>query len=123
MDEINQLPFSNNSFWLVMGSALVLYGIRFSTHDIDLGCTNSLFNDLINNGYSVALSRSGRERIDYSSTVHIYRNWPVDKIEYINGIPVADLFSIIRDKTSFGRPKDIADVKLIQEYLKGADKV
>ena len=32
--------------WMITGSAMVLYGIREQTHDIDLGCTKQLADRL-----------------------------------------------------------------------------
>lgn len=114
-----QLPFHKNSFWVVMGGALVLHRIRNTTADIDIGCTNELFEQLKGCGYEISISRSGLERIDYSALVHIYNKWPTDSIENIDGISVASLASIIKDKQHFGRPKDLADIELIQQSLKG----
>ena len=115
---LSQLPFPPNSFWIVMGGALVLHGIRDTTRDIDIGCTNELFELLKSTGYNVRISRSGQECIDYCDIVHIYREWKADSFVIIDHIPVVDLLSIIKDKKALGRPKDLADIDLIQEFLK-----
>lgn len=118
---VSQLRFPQNSFWLVMGGALVMHGVRHTTKDIDIGCNNNLFEQLKSRGYDVSISRSGRERIDYTDLVHVYKDWSVDSINVIDGIPVASLTSIIKDKQSFGRSKDIVDIELIRQALKGID--
>ena len=43
----------------------------------------------------------------------------IEKAEMIHGIPFAPLSEVLKWKLAFGRPKDIADVQLIQAYLKG----
>jgi len=115
-DTVRNFPFSRDTFWLVMGGALVIYGIRDFTNDIDIGCTEGLFNQLKEEGYETHLSKSGLIRIDYSQVVHIYKNWMVDRINYIDDCPVSDLESIIKIKNQFGREKDIEDIALIFQY-------
>lgn len=100
-----------------MGGALVLHKIRNTTSDIDIGCTNVLFEQLESSGYRVCISKSGRKRIDYNDIVHIYKGWTVKSITYINGFSVASLSSIIEDKQRLGRPKDITDIALIQQII------
>ena len=118
---ISQLPFPRNSFWVIMGGALVLHGVRDVTNDIDIGCNNTLFEQLQSCGHVVSISRSGKERIDYTDLVHIYREWVVDSIDLIDNVQVASLKSIIKDKQLLGRTKDIQDIELIQQFLKGVD--
>ena len=116
---LNNLSFPKNSFWLIMGSALVFHGIRDCTQDIDIGCCNQLFEELKSKGYTVYKSRSGKEKINYSDSIHIYRNWETTNVIFIDGIPVADLKSILKDKKKLGRPKDIIDISIIEKHLKG----
>ena len=42
----------------------------------------------------------------------------IDDAEIIEGYPFVKLEKVIEWKTSFGREKDLKDLKLIEEYLK-----
>jgi len=113
------LPFPINDYWVVMGAALVMHNVKEVTHDLDLGCTFTLFNSLVALGFVPKISQSGRQRVDYSEIVHFYLEWPVDSLESIDGIQVASLQSVINDKRLLGRDKDLYDIQLIEAFLKG----
>lgn len=116
--KLMDFPIDSSSYYLIMGSALVMYGIKETTNDIDVGCISEAFDSLINNGFKPDKSRSGIDKIVFSQDINIYREWKTDYVLYINGIPVADLKSIMDDKIRFGRPKDTEDVKKIMEFIK-----
>lgn len=118
MKILKDFPIDRSSYYLIMGSALVLYGIRNETNDIDIGCTKEVFNSLLENGYQAIESRSGLEKIIYSQDISIYKEWKVNEVMFLEGIPVADLKSILNDKIRFGRKKDVEDIIKIKELLK-----
>lgn len=117
IDEIRHLDFPMGSYWLVMGAALVLYGVKGTTNDIDLGCTSDLFNTLIAKGSKLVFSNSGKDKIALGNCIHIYREWKVDNTVLIDGIPVADLNSVIHDKEMIGRAKDLEDIIAIRKFI------
>lgn len=45
-------------------------------------------------------------------------NWFVDEIIIADGLPVASLESIRKQKMQLGREKDIKDIKMIEKYIK-----
>ena len=47
IQKVHALGFPIEDFWLVTGGAMVLYGIKNETHDIDLGCSKRLADRLI----------------------------------------------------------------------------
>ena len=51
IQKIQALGFPEEDYWLVTGGAMVLYGIRNETHDIDLGCSRKLADRLEAEGY------------------------------------------------------------------------
>ena len=115
---LKQLPFSKEEYWLVTGAALVLYNIREETSDIDIGCTNDLINKLINQGYEYKILNDNTKYIKYNRNIEIYENWLFDKVDYIDEIPVISIKGLIEMKNKLGRPKDLEDIKLINNYLK-----
>lgn len=42
----------------------------------------------------------------------------IDNAEIINGVPFVKLEEVIKWKKAFGRPKDLEDIKRIEEFLK-----
>lgn len=60
--KLNEFPYSRDDYWVITGSAMVLYGIREETHDIDIGCTSAMADKLESEGYSYKLTESGNRR-------------------------------------------------------------
>lgn len=114
---VKALPLSAESYWLVMGAALVMHGIREETRDIDIGCTPEAFDALIKLGYHATTSRSGLRKLSLSTGVTVYEGFYTQDIICIDGVPVSDLTSIKRIKAFFGRKKDLADVEQINLHL------
>ena len=42
INKLKDFPYSRDEYWVITGSAMVLYGIREQTHDIDMGCTSAM---------------------------------------------------------------------------------
>lgn len=49
--------------------------------------------------------------------IEIFENWDVLGIDYIEGIPTANIESIREMKMQMGREKDLEDVKLIDDMF------
>ena len=47
---LKEAAFDSNEYWVTSGAAMVLYGIKDVTRDIDLGCTSRMADDLENQG-------------------------------------------------------------------------
>ncbi len=116
-DIMSTLPLSAGSYWLVMGAALVMYGIRETTDDIDIGCTPEEFDLLVKTGYHALISKSGLRKLCLKENVSLYEGFYKRNIMYIDGIAVSDVESIRTIKAYFGRAKDLADIELIDRYL------
>ena len=114
---VKALPLSAESYWLVMGAALVMHGIREETRDIDIGCAPEAFDALIKLVYHATTSRSGLRKLSLSTGVTVYEGFYTQDIISIDGIPVSDLVSIREIKLFFGRKKDLADVEQINLHL------
>lgn len=105
-----------DSYWVLMGAAMVLYGIKEETSDIDLGCTDALFERIRHAGYPVTTSGTGKKKIRLSDEVVIYRDWECGSVECIDGLPVCDINTIIKNKQELSREKDLVDLQLIACY-------
>ena len=116
LQRLQELPFSKKEYWVVAGSALVLHGFRPQTHDIDLGCSTLLADQLEQQGYVVSRCKDGTRQILYSNDVEIFENWIEGAVEIISGVPVVCVDGLIQMKKKLGREKDLADITRINAY-------
>ncbi|MCI9439236.1 MAG: hypothetical protein HFH85_19215 [Lachnospiraceae bacterium] len=112
---LQELPFSEQEYWVIAGSAMVLHGFRSQTHDIDLGCSTLLADILEQQGYTVSRYEDGTRKILYSEDVEIFENWIEGTVEIISGVPVVCVDGLIRMKKKLGRDKDLTDIALIEK--------
>ncbi len=117
---LGELAFPEGEYWVVAGGAMVLYGFRPQTHDIDLGCTPRLADELERQGRRVSRGADGRRKIAYSDDVELFENWLEGEVETVDGVPVVSVDGLVRMKKKLGREKDLADIALIEAARKGA---
>lgn len=115
LQQLRKLPFSDREYWVVAGSAMVLHGFRAQTHDIDLGCSTLLADELEQQGYAVSRCDDGSRKIIYSENVEIFENWIEGTVEICSGVPVVCADGLIRMKRKLGREKDLSDIALIEK--------
>lgn len=115
LQQLRKLPFSDREYWVVAGSAMVLHGFRAQTHDIDLGCSTLLADELEQQGYAVSRCDDGSRKIIYSENVEIFENWIEGMVEIRSGVPVVCADGLIRMKRKLGREKDLSDIALIEK--------
>lgn len=119
---LREKNFSKTEYWIVTGTALVMHGVKDETKDIDLGCTTKLFEELIKNGQKVKLTKDNTRSMVVDNVIELFENWNVDNIEFIEGLPVGTLESIIKLKLGLGREKDLKDIEMINEFLDKRNK-
>lgn len=115
LQRLRKLPFSEKDYWVVAGGAMVLHGVRPQTHDIDLGCSTRLADELEQQGYVVSRCEDGTRKISYSENVEIFENWIEGTVEMVNGVPVVCVDGLIQMKKKLGREKDLADIALLEK--------
>lgn len=118
IQRVKALPFPETEYWVVAGGAMVLHGFRPLTHDIDLGCTTVLADELKRQGYPVSRCEDGTRKIVYSEDVEIFENWLEGTVETVSGVTVVCEEGLIRMKKKLGREKDLADIALIKRSEK-----
>lgn len=114
IEKLKALSLPKKEFWVVAGSAMVLYGFRNETNDIDLGCTTFLADQLEQQGYPVFNCNDGTRRIVYSKEIELFENWLEGKVEIIYDLPVVSVSGLIEMKKKLGREKDLEDLALIK---------
>lgn len=117
ISKLRQLNFNINEYIVIAGAALVLHGVKDRTADIDLSCTSKMFNELISRGKNFKINYLGYRYISFDIDIEIFEEYGVYNINFIDGIPTADLQSIRKMKMELGRDKDLEDIKLIDKLL------
>lgn len=112
---LEELHLDDTKYWLITGGAMVLYGLREQTSDIDLGCTSDLADLLQQEGFPVERMPDGTRKIVVAEDVEIFENWLEDKVERFEGVPLISIQGLIEMKRALGREKDFRDIQLILE--------
>ena len=120
LERLRALDWPADEYWLVAGGAMVLYGLRAETHDLDLGCTTARADALAAAGvpFEEMSDGSGR-RFTVSGDVEAFENWLMDRVELVDGVPVVSLQGLREMKRALGRGKDLRDVARIDAFLQG----
>jgi len=128
---VKSLGLPQGSFIVVGGSCLAVRGIRES-NDIDIVVTPELFDALKQQGWGIDqdfFKKWGRERVvrrPFEVIVDMViekENRRITSIEAIAGaeliddIPFLPLETLLFFKRDTSRPKDLADIELIEKYL------
>ncbi|HET9850475.1 MAG TPA: hypothetical protein VFP35_02515 [Candidatus Saccharimonadales bacterium] len=126
ISKVKALNLPANSYVVFGSCPLAVAGIRPSD-DIDLFITPELFS---------ALKQNGWQEVDKGSAVNplrhdifeAYDNWDIGdyrptvaqllaSADIIDGVPVVSLAEVRKWKQAMGRPKDRADIHLIDQFL------
>ncbi|MBP5399800.1 MAG: hypothetical protein J6Y53_05240 [Alphaproteobacteria bacterium] len=115
---LSSFPYDCKEYWLVTGAAMVLYGIKKQTADIDLGCTSELADKLEAEGYLLRKTKDGKRYFKYGNNIEIFEEWLCDTVKIIDKIPVVSIKGLIEIKQNLGREKDMKDIELIRSFIK-----
>ena len=97
---LSSFPYDNKEYWLITGSAMVLYGIKAQTSDIDLGCTAEMADKLEAEGYLYKRTEDGKRWFKYGDYIEIFEEWLYDSVKIVEGTPVISLKGLIEMKKS-----------------------
>ncbi|MBR0162978.1 MAG: hypothetical protein IJQ02_17125 [Oscillospiraceae bacterium] len=115
--KLRVFPYDPAEYWAIMGSAMVLYGFREETHDIDLGCTKKLADELEAAGFLYKIMDDGNRWFRLDEKLEVFENWLHDHVVFVDGVPVISVQGLLQMKQVLGREKDLRDIRLIQEKL------
>ena len=108
--------FDGKEYWVLTGAAMVLYGIKDNTKDIDLGASSEFIDELISKGYNYDFCDDGTRKICFDE-FEIFENWIYGSINHIENIPVISLEGLIELKRNLGREKDVTDIEMIKKFI------
>lgn len=128
IEEIKKLNLPKDSYVVIGGSSLAVRGIR-ETADIDLVVSKDLLEE-----YKQKEEWHIHPRLDTTKEpgltnglVEMYPDigYGIDdtfeemrnRVDIINGIPVASLEDILKIKETYKREKDLRDIELIRKYI------
>lgn len=118
LERLRALDWPVEDYWLVAGGAMVLYGLRPETHDLDLGCTTARADALEAAGVPFEeMSDGNGRRFIASGDVEVFENWLMDRVELVDGVPVVSLKGLREMKLALGREKDLKDIARIDASL------
>ena len=119
IEKLSAFPYDRGEYWVLTGGAMVLYGVRPETGDIDLGCSRALADRLEAEGYLCGRRDNGRRWFRYGTDIEIFEEWLCDRTETVAGFRVISLKGLIEMKTALGRDKDLRDIALIRSFQNG----
>ena len=118
LQKLRDLSWPIRDYWLVAGGAMVLYGLRDETRDLDLGCTTARADALAAAGVPFRQMDDGSGRwFTLDGDVEVFENWLCDRAELVEGVPVISLQGLRQMKAALGREKDRRDMALIDALL------
>lgn len=117
LDLLRGTAFDKTEYWVTSGAAMVLYGLRDRTRDIDLGCASPMADRLERKGYPVEILQDGSRKIVFSDAIELFETWLEGDVVLLEGLPVVSLDGLLKMKEALGREKDLEDIRLIKEQL------
>ena len=114
---LKNFPYDRGDYRVVTGGAMVLYGLREDTHDIDLGCTSKMADRLEAEGYLHQVMPDGNRWFRLDKDTEVFENWLYGAPVMIDGIPVISLSGLLEMKQKLGREKDLRDMELIRGHM------
>ena len=117
LDCLSEFPYDRNEYWVITGGAMVLYGIREQTVDVDLGCSKRLADLLEADGRLFRRTDNGKRWFKYGENIEIFEEWLTDTVETVCGFRVVSVKGLIEMKQELGRDKDKKDIELIKAFI------
>ena len=117
LDQLKAFPYDRTEYWVVTGGAMVMYGIKEQTGDIDLGCSVKMADLLESDGYLFGRTKDGNRWFKVGESIEIFESWLYDSTIEIDGLRVISLNGLIEMKEKIGREKDFQDISFIRSFL------
>ena len=115
------LPYDPAEYWLLAGGAMVLYGFREETGDIDLGCSSALADRLEAEGCLCRVRENGKRWFKPAADLELFEDWRAGEVCRVEGVPVISVPGLLQMKRELGREKDLRDIALIEAALPRAE--
>ena len=110
-------PYDKKEYWLITGGAMVFYGIKEETPDIDLGCSAALASLLERDGFLYRLTDDGKRWFKCGESIELFEGWMSDAVATFEGVRVVTIEGLLEMKRRLGREKDLRDIERIERWL------
>lgn len=110
-------PYDKKEYWLITGGAMVFYGMKEETADVDLGCSAALADRLEKDGFLYRRTDDGMRHFKCGETVELFEGWMADAVVTIEGVQVVSVEGLLEMKRRLGREKDLRDIERIERWL------
>ena len=120
IDVLKSYNFDNSKYLVISGAAMVLYGIKGTTNDIDIAITKDYYDYLLNN-YKCnfdGLNKQGNPCYLIDDCINFGPNYYSDNKVIIDNIPVQSIKELLELKKYLNRDKDIIDIEKIEKYMR-----
>jgi hypothetical protein len=114
---IDSLEMPKNMYRVNSGGALLIMGIREKTADLDMCITNELL-EIFKTKYDVRKKEDSIYNLFYISDLVEFFVEDDFESTMIENYPCETLESILKFKEANRRPKDLIDIKNINDYIK-----
>ena len=112
---LKKLNLDENKYVVISGAAMVLYGFKETTSDIDISVKEEYYNELINtfNCEIECIDINNNPVYFIENVVNFGLLYYTDEVNLIEGIRVQSVEELINLKKMLNRDKDRSDLKLI----------
>ena len=119
LNQLKKYNLDTKNFIIIGSAALVLKGIKESTHDIDIATTKEYNNHLLKNFKCQFQKEIDSHKVYFIDNIinfstHYYNDF---KGEWIEGYLTQTPNEVLKLKETLNREKDKKDIKLILDYL------
>lgn len=117
ISELKKYKLNPKKYLIISGAAMVLYGFKEDTPDIDIAVTKDYKKELLSK-YDCVLENPEVDAYIIDDTLNFAANYYKRRREYIEGFPVMTVEDLIFLKQKLNRKKDKIDLKLIFNHMK-----
>lgn len=116
INEIKKYNIDPKKYIIISGAAMVLYGFKEETRDIDIATTKSLKKELLNK-YNCEIENVECDSYMIDNIINFGTNYYKRRRNYIDGLPVQKVEDLIQLKKSLNREKDKNDLTSIYRKI------
>lgn len=118
LKSIDDLNLDYTDYCIISGGALVLYGIRPETEDVDIFINENGFNKLKEKYEIISKEYKYKDLYGIGSDIELlFREFDSSIVYKIDGYPVLKIEEVLKWKVDNHRDKDLKDIELIRNYL------
>lgn len=116
---LEKYNIDRNQHVIISGAALVLWGVKDNTQDIDIAVSSKLYEEILNKYNCIFEKEVENYPVWFLDNVMNFSNHYYDEIEYTDcfGYKVQSLESILDLKIKLNRPKDKYDIARIKNMI------